>query len=48
MFMEPSLIEDGRLEFSTGEGTAEVRIYNRGGGDILIKGPIEVETEGER
>ena len=39
MTMEPTLVNDNRLEFIAGEGTAEVRIYTRGDGDIIINGP---------
>jgi hypothetical protein len=38
LIMKPTIIEEGRLEFSSGSGEAEVRIYTRGEGDILIEG----------
>jgi len=37
--MEPTLIYDNRLEFITGNETADVRITTRYDGDIIINGP---------
>lgn len=38
MTMTPTLVEDNRLEFTAGGGTAEVRLTVRGDGDIRILG----------
>ncbi len=47
LMMEPTLVEEGRLEFQTGKGEAEIRIYTRGEGDILIRGSLETDVKGE-
>jgi hypothetical protein len=44
MTLTPSLIEDNRLEFMIGKGSAEVRLTVRGDGDISISGS-EPNTE---
>ncbi|NMC44070.1 MAG: hypothetical protein GYA46_09150 [candidate division Zixibacteria bacterium] len=39
MTMEPTVVYDNRLEFVTGDQTAEVRVTTTGDGDIIINGP---------
>jgi hypothetical protein len=38
---KPTLVLDDRLEFDTGEGTAEVRLRTKGDGNIVIKGALD-------
>jgi hypothetical protein len=42
----PTLVDENRLEFETGEGTAELRLNARGSGDITISGPRKVNIAG--
>jgi hypothetical protein len=46
MDLIPGLIQDTRLEFVTGDETAEVRLTTKGGGDIIIDGPNENRSSG--
>lgn len=39
MFISSPLVDKNRLEFETGEGTAEVRVTARGSGNIKLNGP---------
>jgi hypothetical protein len=42
----PVLVEEGRLEFVSGEGSAEVRLTARESGDITINGPGKTDVTG--
>jgi len=46
MTMEPTIVDDNRLEFIAGKGMAEVRIYTNGDGDIIINGPDRNNVNG--
>jgi hypothetical protein len=42
----PTLVDENRLEFKSGAGTAEVRLTARGGGNIKIDGPNRTDIAG--
>lgn len=48
MDMEPTLVYENRLEFTTGTAAAEVRLTAKGSGDIIITGPDRDDIAGGR
>jgi hypothetical protein len=42
----PDLVDESRLEFTSGEGQAEVRVTARGSGEITINGPNKKDITG--